>query len=50
MTNNDNDNCRVLSDFFSPVFTKEPKGNDLPQFETRCEDSLNNVNISEERN
>ena len=48
MTNNDNENCRVLSDFFSSVFTKEPEGNALPQFETRCEDSLNNVNISEE--
>lgn len=48
MTNNDNENCRVLSDFFSSVFTKEPEGNDLPQFETRCEDSLNNVNICEE--
>ena len=48
MTNNDNENCRVLGDFFSSVFTKEHEGNDLPQFESRCEDSLNNVNISEE--
>ena len=27
---------------------EEPEGNDLPPFDTRCEDRLNNVNISDE--
>ena len=42
---NGDDNCKVLGDFIPSVFTKEPEGNDLPEFDTRCEDRLNNVNI-----
>lgn len=36
MTANDKENCEVLSDFFSSVFTKEPTDDNLPNFESRC--------------
>ena len=48
MTDTDTENCNVLSDFFSSVFTKEPEGNDMPQFDSRCDNILNFVNISED--
>ncbi|MEW8543112.1 MAG: hypothetical protein AB2693_06215 [Candidatus Thiodiazotropha sp.] len=48
MTDNDDENRKVLSDFFCSVFTREPDGPDLPHFDNRCEDSLNSVNISED--
>ena len=37
--------------FFSPIFTKEPQDNDLQllqEFENRCDDRLDNVEISGE--
>ena len=48
MTEDDKDNCEVLSEFFSSVFTKESGNNEMPNFESRCEESLDSVKISED--
>ena len=51
VTKNDQENSKILSDFFSSIFTKEPQDNDLQllqEFENRCDDRLDNVEISGE--
>ena len=48
MTNDDKESSQVLSDFFSSVFNDEPNYDNLPEFDSICDGSLDNVNISED--
>ncbi|MES9884607.1 MAG: reverse transcriptase family protein, partial [Sedimenticola sp.] len=47
-TKDDPETCEVLSSFFSSVFTREPTDDELPEFANRCEETVNDIEISEE--
>ena len=48
MTKDDKESSQVLNDVFSSVLTNEPNVNNLLEFDSRCDVSADDVNISED--